>query len=72
MGQLMSQHTLKLILVQEPQNALGDSHHRMLGIAACGKGIGGFRGHDANLGYGKAGLPRQLSDHTMQVRGLCL
>ena len=39
-GQLVGQHALELFLVEDPHDPLGHGHHRVLGVAAGGEGVG--------------------------------
>ena len=69
-AQLMGQHALQLIVVQEGQNAVGDGDRGVLGVAAGGEGVGRFGGNHVDLRHGNAGAARQTLYHRINARQL--
>ena len=68
--QLMGQYAFHLLVVQQFQDALGDSHRRMVRVPAGGEGVRGSLGHHVEARHGKRGPGTESLDDRVQPRGL--
>ena len=68
--QLVGEHALELVAVEHLEDALGDAHHGVVGVATGGEGVGLLLGRDVEPGHRDVGPLGEVLDDRVELGGL--